>query len=370
MMDRETKAALKTIKWVRRIIKIISGLSIFTALSTLAMVAIICTFMWIQSSEQGSEDCNYSGATKGISSQVLRFQDPISEAMKKYSVPASWMGVILAHVQQESGGNAERYPDIFQASESLGLPPNTLDTATSIDQGVKFFSSQITAVKNITGHEPSATNEGDVNITSVLYNAPAFGPWLKSAHGGQWSVEANNEFYETILPTYGAGPGDKNYYKHILQYYDVKGGMASTGMNTNEDCSTSSNGDQSGNAIIAEAQKYLGVPYVWGGKNPEQGMDCSGFVGYVLMKVTGKEFPQYTVSLETKGEMMFAGGKPDMDQLQPGDMIFWGSHGASHHIAFYMGNGQVIEEPQPGDVCHIRPYKDGSEPDFAVRPKL
>ena len=56
-----------------------------------------------------------------------------------------------------------------------------------------------------------------------------------------------------------------------------------------------------------------------------------------------------------------------MSGLQPGDMIFYGDHGASHHIAFYAGDGQVIEEPEPNDVCHIRPYKD-YEPDFAVRP--
>ncbi|WP_208423093.1 C40 family peptidase [Latilactobacillus fragifolii] len=369
-MDRETEATLKTIKWIKRIITGLVGSTLLTSFFMAIAIVILSFFLLLQSAENDNQDCGYSGATKGISSKVLRFQNPIAEEMQKDGVPSTWLGVLLAHVQQESGGNAEQYPDIFQASESMGLPPNTLGTQASIEQGVKFFKSQLAAVKDITGHEPSPTNEGDVNITSVLYNAPAFGPWLKKTHGGQWSVAANDEFYEQVLPTYGAGPGDKNYYKHILQYYDVKGGTASTGANTNEDCGASGSGDQSGNAIIAEAQKYLGIPYVWGGKNPEQGMDCSGFVGYVLTKVTGKQYPQYTVALETKGDMMFAGGKPDMSQLQPGDMLFWGAHGASHHIAFYMGNGKVIEEPQPGDVCHIRVYKDGSEPDFAVRPKL
>ena len=132
-------------------------------------------------------------------------------------------------------------------------------------------------------------------------------------------------------------------------------------------CNSGAGGVGNGSAIITEAKKYLGVPYVWGGKSPATGMDCSGFVGYVLMQVTHKSYPQYTVSLESKGTMLFNGGKPVMSELQPGDMIFYGAHGASHHIAFYAGDGQVIEEPEPNDVCHIRPYKD-YEPDFAVRP--
>ncbi|MBB1169168.1 C40 family peptidase, partial [Lacticaseibacillus paracasei] len=132
-------------------------------------------------------------------------------------------------------------------------------------------------------------------------------------------------------------------------------------------CNSGAGSVGNGSAIITEAKKYLGVPYVWGGKSPATGMDCSGFVGYVLMQVTHKSYPQYTVSLESKGTMLFNGGKPVMSELQPGDMIFYGDHGASHHIAFYAGDGQVIEEPEPNDVCHIRPYKD-YEPDFAVRP--
>lgn len=319
---------------------------------------------------QGTCSSTGSGALKGISPMVTRFGDQIATEMESQGVSKDWYNLVLAHVQQESGGNAEQYPDIFQASESVVGTTNVLSTPESIHYGVKAFKSTLEQVKEITGHEPSPTNEGDVNISTVLYNAPAFGPFLKSHYNGVWSVEANNDFYENVLPTYGVGNGDKNYYQHILGYYDIKNATPTEGSNSNTDCDVNNGGAETGNAIIDEAQKYLGVPYVWGGKNPEQGMDCSGFVGYVLMKVTGKQYPQYTVDLESKGKMLFAGGKPNMDKLEPGDMVFWGSHGATHHIGFYMGNGKIIEEPQPGDVCHIRPYKDGYEPDFAVRPSV
>lgn len=170
-----------------------------------------------------------SGSAKGLSKKVTRFKKPISEELEKQKVGKEWTDLILAHVEVETHGDAERYPDIFQAGESVNGKMNSLNTEDSIHYGVKAFAKTLDQVKDITGHEPKPTSEADVNISTVLYNAPAFGPWLKKKHGGKWSVEANDDFYANVMPSFGAGPGDKKYYQHVLNYYDPHTGKATTG---------------------------------------------------------------------------------------------------------------------------------------------
>ncbi|WP_461241087.1 phage tail protein [Paucilactobacillus sp. N302-9] len=101
--------------------------------------------------------------------------------------------------------------------------------------------------------------------------------------------------------------------------------------------------------VVADAKKYLGVPYVWGGHNkanPRAGMDCSGFVSQVYHDF-GIEIPAYTVSMEAYGHQV--------STPQTGDMLFYGSHGASHHIALALDSKTMIYEPQPGEVCKMTP---------------
>ena len=103
-------------------------------------------------------------------------------------------------------------------------------------------------------------------------------------------------------------------------------------------------------AVIADAKKYLGVPYVWGGAggarggNPFSGMDCSSFVSQVY-KDFGINIPAYTVAMEPYGHEI------DRSQVQTGDMGFYGSHGGSYHISMALNNSTMIYEPAPGQSC-------------------
>lgn len=105
-------------------------------------------------------------------------------------------------------------------------------------------------------------------------------------------------------------------------------------------------------AVQRDAEKYLGVPYVWGGAggsrggNPFSGMNCSSFVSQVY-KDFGINVPAYTVSLEGCGHQV--------DSPQTGDMGFYGSHGASYHITLALDSSTMIFEPQPGENCKKEP---------------
>ena len=97
-----------------------------------------------------------------------------------------------------------------------------------------------------------------------------------------------------------------------------------------------------GEQIVATAMKYLGVPYVWGGTTP-YGFDCSGLVQYVYAE-NGISIPRVTYTQQA------AATPVSFDDLQPGDLVFWGY--SAYHVGIYIGNGQYIHSPSPGkSVC-------------------
>ena len=95
----------------------------------------------------------------------------------------------------------------------------------------------------------------------------------------------------------------------------------------------------SGAAILAEAKKYLGTPYVFGGASPS-GFDCSGFVYYVLKQLG---FSPY----RTPADQYKQGTSVSKDHLKPGDIVFFANTYASgiSHVGIYAGNGQFIHAP-------------------------
>lgn len=98
-------------------------------------------------------------------------------------------------------------------------------------------------------------------------------------------------------------------------------------------------------AIVAEAKKHLGKPYVWGAEGPNS-FDCSGLVQYV--------YGQCGISLSrTTYTQVNEGKQVNTNTLELGDLVFFGSVAAPHHVGIYIGNGEFIHAPQTGDVVKI-----------------
>lgn len=105
---------------------------------------------------------------------------------------------------------------------------------------------------------------------------------------------------------------------------------------------TSTTDLQSG-SVVSLAVKIANsnsVPYVWGG-NSLSGMDCSGFVDYVYAHAENKQLPHNSVALES------CVNQHAVSQAQPGDILFWGQHGSTYHVAIYTGNNQYAAAAQP-----------------------
>lgn len=94
-------------------------------------------------------------------------------------------------------------------------------------------------------------------------------------------------------------------------------------------------------ALIAEAEKYLGYPYVWGGASPSTSFDCSGFVCYVLDK-SGV----YPMSRTTAQGIFNQCAKIPRSEAKPGDIIFftgtYDSSGPVSHVAIYVGGNMML----------------------------
>lgn len=108
--------------------------------------------------------------------------------------------------------------------------------------------------------------------------------------------------------------------------------------------SVSYNGSSEKRAAVLEyAAQFLGTPYVYGGSTPS-GFDCSGFTSYVFKNTVG--------SIPRVAQAQFdATTRVSMDELLPGDLVFFGSSASSiSHVGIYVGNNQFIHSPHTGDV--------------------
>jgi cell wall-associated NlpC family hydrolase len=91
---------------------------------------------------------------------------------------------------------------------------------------------------------------------------------------------------------------------------------------------------------VAVAKSKLGSPYVWAAAGPST-FDCSGLTMFAWAAAG--------VSLPHSSSLQYSSGtKVSVGSLQPGDLVFYGS--PIHHVALYVGGGQVIHAPQTGDV--------------------
>ena len=99
-------------------------------------------------------------------------------------------------------------------------------------------------------------------------------------------------------------------------------------------------------AALAEARKYMGTPYHWGGSTPETGFDCSGLVQWAYAQA-GVKIPRVTDQQIAAGN----GNPVRRGELLPGDLVFFRDpSGYVHHVGMSLGGDRFIHAPRTGDV--------------------
>lgn len=122
--------------------------------------------------------------------------------------------------------------------------------------------------------------------------------------------------------------------------------------------SSSSNATGSAAAIVAFAKAQVGDAYISGGTGPNA-WDCSGLV-QAAYRTAGIDLPRVSQSQST------AGTQVSLDNLQPGDILYWGGAGSAYHVAIYVGGGEFVGA-QNSSTGTVQRSMDYDRPSGAVR---
>jgi cell wall-associated NlpC family hydrolase len=111
------------------------------------------------------------------------------------------------------------------------------------------------------------------------------------------------------------------------------------------------------NAMLHAAMSREGMPYIWGAAGPTS-FDCSGLVQWSFAQA-GIVMPRVAA------DQALTGPSVPVSQLQPGDLLFYHTDPTAptyiSHVAIYLGNGWMIQAPEPGEDVEVVPADFGSE---------
>lgn len=108
-----------------------------------------------------------------------------------------------------------------------------------------------------------------------------------------------------------------------------------------------------GTIAARTAERFVGIPYQWGGNNVVEGMDCSGFVRAVY-NLCGVNIPR------TSREQFRTGDPIARGDLMDGDLVFFGASSDDiNHVGIYVGSGRFVHAPRRGDDIRISSMDEG-----------
>jgi cell wall-associated NlpC family hydrolase len=104
---------------------------------------------------------------------------------------------------------------------------------------------------------------------------------------------------------------------------------------------------------IEAASSVLGSPYQWGAEGPDR-FDCSGLTSWAYARA-GLRLPRVAA------QQWWSGPRVALEELRPGDLLFWATDTSRpatiHHVALYVGRGQMIEAPYTGARVRVVPVR-------------
>lgn len=308
-------------------------------------------------SAAGNVESTESSVTSSTSSQDSLASSSAAESSVS-STPSSEEST-LASTADSSVSSGESAPS-SSVTESSAVSSGSDEETSSATEATSSTTSSTADVasetQNTSGNTSLQSSETTAASDATAYTSSA------DSTAADASANINSSYVAAAVSSSDSSAGQQ--YNQLSSTTNSNGNLVnlSTGsvsqiVNSNTTQSTSGNSA----AIIALAQQLVAqnIPYVWGGGTPSTGFDCSGLVSYVFKNAAGISLPHSSVEQEMYTQ------KKSVSQAQPGDLLFWGTPGASYHVAIYIGNNQYIAAPKPGLNVRVETISPNFLPSFA-----
>lgn len=305
-------------------------LAVFWVVFSLFFSLLLFMMIFFADSEDSNGQFELQNGGLNVSAEVLQHKPMVEKYCKEYGIE-EYVNCILAIIQVESGGTAV---DVMQSSESLGLPPNSLSTEESIKQGCKYFSELLASSEN-KGCDLNTViqsyNYGGGFIDYVARNGKKYTYELAESFSKDKSGGAKVSYANPIaIPINGGWR-----YAYGNQFYVLLVSQYLTPVHFD---------DETVQAIMKEALKYEGYPYVFGGSSPSTSFDCSGLVQWCYAKAG--------ISLPRVAQTQYdATTHIPLSEAKAGDLVFFHStyNAGTYvtHVGIYVGNNQMFHAGSP-----------------------
>jgi len=220
------------------------------------------------------------------------------------------------------------------AAESTPSAPQETGTYTvvsgdSLSLIAKKYGTTVASLKTLNGLTSDMITVGQVLKVS---GTPVEQPPIVEQNDKTYTIKSGDSL-SLIAKTYGLTVSQLKTYNHLTSDTIYVGQVLKLTSDGTSEPAPVAEKTFSVDALIEEAKKYMGVPYVWGGNTPS-GFDCSGFLNYVYNK--------QGVSIPRTVETLWNSTTP-VSAPQKGDIVFFTTYqpGPSH-AGIYMGNNQFI----------------------------
>jgi len=284
---------------------------------------------------------------------------PRSGALTPSTVPASFTGLVSVY----GNGCAELSPGLLAAQLYVesGFNPDAVSSAGA--EGIAQFMPATWGAHGVDANGDGVADvwdPADAIPSAAAYDCQLAGE-LSSVPGDPTSnmLAAYNAGVYAVLQNNGVPPypQTESYVTRILalepSFAAVTGPVPMS---------------SAAAAAVAFAEAAVGIPYQWGGNGGAEAngeFDCSGLT-QAAYAISGIALPHNAAA------QWYAGTHVPIDQLQPGDLVFFATNlndpSTIHHVGIYIGNGQMIDAPHTGAEVRVESY---NWPDYigAVRPK-
>jgi cell wall-associated NlpC family hydrolase len=308
-----------------------------------------------------------------LAKQVKALQVQVEVATEQYDAVQEQLGEVVSRylTATQDAGELQQQTDLLQARRiararalymaggQLGLYAQVLD-GTDINDVI----SRITAVGHVLDAEQGAIDQADTAVTNAQVQAAHLDELAAQRTALQvQATQARARVLDLLAQTSGELDSANSLVRRLLvqQQEQAAALAAAQAARLLATAATPPITLPDGTApqvvaAIDAARTRLGAPYVWGATGPDV-FDCSGLTQWAYA-AAGVNLPR------TSREQWWVGPHPALDELQPGDLLFWATDTTNpatiHHVALYIGQGYMIEAPHTGAVVHVTPvYLDG-----------